>query len=284
METIIASPISFCGGVRHAVEEARRLSQRYPKVYMLFAPVHNEEVVSSLKKDGLVLLEGAAALDLIPEAQDGLLLFGAHGHPLAYEEKAIEEGVEFVDLTCPYVRRILEALREESQNHDIIYLGEEGHQECLASLSISKRIFLYKEGTTNKLPIKDQSPIFRCQTTMSLEEIEKARREILSVFPNAIDRAAPCPATQARQELSRHLPKNIRSAVVLGSATSRNTLSLYEAVKKENPDLFVIRALDEKEIGPYADELRQHAPVYLMSGASSAPETIKRVREYLESL
>lgn len=251
---------------------------------MLFAPVHNEAVTKGLTDAGLKLLEGGNPLDLIAEAKGGYLLFGAHGHPACYEEKARQEGIEYADLTCPYVKSILDSLKEETREHDVIYLGEQGHQECVAALSISKRIFLFKEGTTNKLPITDLTPIFRCQTTMSLEEIAAAFEEIAGAFPGAINRARPCPATAARQALAGRIPPGAGSAVVLGSKTSRNTLSLYEAIRKKNPGLFVVRALDAGELRLSGDLLRGKAPCYLLSGASSADSSIEEAYEYLSSL
>lgn len=277
-------PIGFCGGVKAALAKAKEWAFSGRKCYMLFPPVHNELVAKSLEESGLILLDGDDVEALIAKAKDGLLLFGAHGHPDEYEEIAKRLGVDYVDLTCPYVKHYLEALKEETKDHDVVFLGEKGHQECIAALSISPRIFLFEEGNTKEIPVKDQTPIFRCQTTVSLDELNKARAEVAEAFPCFIDRATPCSATMARQSLAWRLPSDTKSAVVLGSSTSRNTISLYEAIKRKHPEMLVLRVLNAYELAKYGDELKEKGPVALLSGTSSDDIAIEGAKAYLESL
>ncbi len=285
MLVVLHSPLGFCDGVKRAVESSLKArKEKDGKVYMLFAPVHNERVSSSLEEAGITLLEGSDPLELIGSAQGGTLLFGAHGHPDSYRQKAESLGIPYIDLTCPYVKAQERAMKKESKEHDIIYLGEENHQECIAALSIADNIFLLKEGTTKELPIKDASPIYRCQTTMELSEIEKARREIQDRFPGFIDKAAPCPATKKRQSLIGEIPEGAKLIVILGSKTSRNTNALAEAASKAFPYALVIRALDKEELFLHEEEMKGKGCCHLLSGASSDMDTILEAKEYLESL
>ena len=55
MEIIIGDKSGFCAGISFTLKKAEELLNEYKAIYCLGEIVHNEEVVSSLKKRGLIV-------------------------------------------------------------------------------------------------------------------------------------------------------------------------------------------------------------------------------------
>ena len=97
----VAKTAGFCYGVKRAVSKTYELSETKTNIATLGALIHNEHVVSELKQKGVKVYENADDIKI-----GTLVIIRAHGVPKKTVEKLEEKGIEYVDLTCPFVKKI----------------------------------------------------------------------------------------------------------------------------------------------------------------------------------
>ena len=270
------------------MEIALKAKKEHPgqRVVLLGNLVHNEIAVADLKKAGLEIIDErkTAPLDglLSLNAKD-VVVFSAHGHPEVYDDLAKAKGLVLIDATCPFVKENT----KEGQNSEepIIYIGVPGHLECEAFLANCPDAAFYdiekKEFPYLRIKGKKKAPRIIAQTTLSLEEVESAKADILSLLPNAIMGKERCFATRERQKVVGELRKeDVDVLIVLGSATSNNSKKLYEIAKNNGLPCFL--CLDKDEVAKL--DLSAYKKAALISGASTAESTCLEVEAYLKSL
>ena len=290
MEVWALEPHGFCEGVNRAYELAAKSLSDADPVYALGLVVHNEKVIASLQKRGLISLDekSGSLRDHLRSVPDGAtLLFSAHGHDPRLDEVAKAKNLRTIDSTCPYVKanmeKILEALRK---GFSVVYVGEKGHLECEAALSLGSNVYLYeKEGPSRKpsyLAISGSRPYVVVQTTMDEGEAREALTAIASHYPDAVYAGGRCPSTIKRQSGIAEAPQNIDLFVILGSERSNNTLRLVSLAKQTHPLATVLRVLDKEALAK--ENLSLYKKAALASGASTDPETYFEALAYLQTL
>lgn len=283
MNILLAKPFGYCYGVSKAMEIALKAKEEHPasEVYLIGAPVHNEDAISALLSKGLRLLDGD--FDSLLRRMEGLekgsiVVFSAHGHPSSFDEAAKRKGFQIYDGTCAFVKENLGTAL--LSHHPIIYVGQEKHAEKEAFLASCPKAFYFNskdgEGDWRKCPA---SPEIVCQTTLSGDEVEKAFAEIKAAFPEARLAKERCTATRVRQEKVAELSKKADAAIVLGSSTSNNASKLYEIAKSNCPAWL---CLDEKEVAKL--DLSPYGTLLVCSSASTSKEIVERTLAYLSSL
>lgn len=128
MEVITAKTAGFCFGVKRAVEKVYDQVNHGKKEIYTYGPIiHNEEVVSDLESKGVKVLESRKELE---QLQSGTVIIRSHGVGKKIYQMIEEKGLELVDATCPYVRKIHRIVREKSeQGSQIIIIGNDTHPE-----------------------------------------------------------------------------------------------------------------------------------------------------------
>ena len=281
MEVQVLVPHGFCGGVLRAIALARDALRKEGGLHVLGPLVHNEGVRESLRKEGAIFLDPGEkdfreAVSEVPEGS--LLLFGAHGHDPALDILAKGRGLRTIDATCPFVRKNAEAIRSAlKEGRKPVYLGEEGHAECRAVLSEFPGVPLY-----GRDPLPKEGPILLVsQTTMGLEQVEKARTDLLRIDPG-LECRFPCGATEERQKALLRIEEDAEALIVLGGKESRNTLALRDRAKALFPSLPVFLAEGKEALGGLP--LGKFRKVALTSGASYPEEPFLEAEACLRSL
>jgi 4-hydroxy-3-methylbut-2-enyl diphosphate reductase len=292
MKVIKIEPHSYCEGVTRAFALALKSKKEHPDspVYLLGSLVHNEDAVAELLEKGFHLIDEKKenlreALLSLPE--DSYLIFSAHGHPEEYEKIAEDRHLRIIDATCPFVSQNMQKGKALlSSGREIIYLGEKGHLEAEAFLSLDpSRVFLLDPASLSSFDyslIKDKAPGFICQTTMGSEEVAKATAEVYKHIPALFFLDGRCPSTKKRQQAIVIAPFEADLFVILGSLSSNNTMKLVHLAKESHPNARIIRAIDLNELKKF--NLKQNHIAILASGASTSPSAYKACLEYLESL
>ncbi len=291
MKVYSAEPHSYCSGVVNAFLLAKKAKKENPNkdIYLLGSLVHNEEAIKELKEEGFILLDEREK-DLLSSLSElpigSVVVFSAHGHPATYEDVAKERELKVYDASCEKVKKNLEAIAYFLHaGREVIFLGEKGHQEAVASLSVGEKVFFLDSKRLNEFDfslVKDKAPAFLCQTTMGEEEVRAASRLVLDHIPGAFILDSRCESTKKRQFALRLAPKEADLIVILGSLTSNNTMKLVSIAKDSHPDARVIRALDLDELKKR--DLRPYHYCILASGASTSPRVYKECLDYLSSL
>lgn len=125
---LVARTAGFCFGVKRAVEKVyEQVNMGKQNIYTYGPIIHNEEVVTDLEKKGVRVLENEQELK---DLMEGTVVIRSHGVPKEIYEVIEEKGLECVDATCPFVRKIHKIVERESKaGRHIIIVGNDTHPE-----------------------------------------------------------------------------------------------------------------------------------------------------------
>ena len=284
MKVSLIKPQGFCSGVLKAVSIARQAKKENPdkRVYILGMLAHNKTLTDDLTKEGLITLndeDECAAIDSL-KAGD-VLIFTAHGHGDAIEERAKSKGLIIYDATCFKVKSNLEKIKKEIRDgHQVIYIGQKGHKEANAALSISDKVSLYDTKLLiNYYSITDENPYVINQTTLNYKDLDGFYSDILSHIPGARIENEICAATRLRQEAVTKIDSDTDLIIVVGHQKSSNSNKLFEIAKKHYPNAAVFMINDLSELKGY-DGKKKAA---IISGASTPQYVVDEIYNYLLS-
>ena len=285
MEVKIFEPISFCFGVKRAIELVNKIREEYPynNIYLFGELIHNKSVMDELALKGIKVIEfskNSAEIQLNTFKAGDIVIFSAHGHDKNYEKILIKNGVKYFDSTCPIVKVNLN--RISKANGDVIFVGKEGHPETLASLSKGKNVYLYDINSQfDYSQIKSEQVYVMNQTTLSIFELKRIFKDIKEHFPNAIFTDEICNESRIRQENIASISEDYDLVIVIGDKSSSNTTKLYDiANKNKNRKNYLVSNLDEVK----TIDLSQHKKVALFSGTSCPKYIIDEIYEYLRGI
>ena len=282
----LIKPQGFCSGVTKAVSIARQAKAEHPNenVYILGMLAHNQTLIDSLSKEGLITLSDIDEIKTLESLRKGdIVIFTAHGHSDEVEQKAKELGLIVYDATCFKVKSNLEKIKKEiSANHQVIYIGQKGHKETNAALSISNNVSLYDTKLLiNYYLITDKNPYVINQTTLNFQELNKFHQDILEHIPGARIENEICAATRLRQEAVSKIDADTDLIVVVGHQKSSNSNRLFEIAKNTFKDATVIMVNDLNELKEYNIESKKKAAI--VSGASTPQFVVDNIYNYLLS-
>ena len=113
--------------MRRAVDICRREAALKDCVYSWGKIIHNELVVEELEREGMHPVE---SLEQVPAG--ATLIIRAHGAVPELFGLCRERGIETVDATCPFVKRIHKIVEEESKKGtQIMVIGNPAHPEVV---------------------------------------------------------------------------------------------------------------------------------------------------------
>ena len=101
MSVRVAKSAGFCFGVNRAVELVEKAAAEGKKVVTLGPIIHNRHVVARFQDLGV------SVIDRPEDAPMGAtVVIRSHGVTRAVYEQLESQGVEIIDATCPFVKRI----------------------------------------------------------------------------------------------------------------------------------------------------------------------------------
>ena len=231
----LASPRGFCAGVDRAIQIVERALERYgAPVYVRHEIVHNRHVVERLRRMGAVFV---ASLDQCPN--DRPVIFSAHGVPKSAPAEAERRGLFYLDATCPLVSKVhLDAERHHAAGREIVLIGHAGHPEVEGTLGqLPDQAITLIETVADARAYQPRDPAnlaFVTQTTLSVDDTAEIVALLKARFPAIAGphREDICYATTNRQEAVKQIAPGCDLMLVVGSATSSNSLRLVEVAKK----------------------------------------------------
>ncbi|MFH1054412.1 MAG: 4-hydroxy-3-methylbut-2-enyl diphosphate reductase [Candidatus Woesearchaeota archaeon] len=277
---ILANPHGYCPGVERAINIVEKALEKYGKpIYVRHEIVHNEHVIDSLKKKGVVFIDN---LDQIPN--DSLVIFSAHGVPPSVIEKAKKRNLKINDATCPLVNKVhLEAIKYNSLGYSIILIGKKGHQEVIGTLGYAPMHLVEKVDDVSKLNIPNNDKIIcLTQTTLSLDDTKEIVDALKIKFPHL--QYPPlgdiCFATQNRQNAVKKMAELTNLILIVGSETSSNSKRLVETAKLAGVNAYLIN--DRSHIKEeWFDNIDA---VGITSGASAPEKLVIEVVNHIQDL
>ena len=287
---IIAESAGFCFGVKRAVQLVHECIRDKEKtdsenaavsgpIYTLGPIIHNEYVVRDMESHGVITLRDEKDLDDISEGTVVLRSHGVSKEIFTSLEK--KPGVTIVDATCPFVKKIHNIVREESEKgKQIVIIGDPSHPEVIGTMGWSKTpcivISKKEEAAALKVP-ENKSLCIVAQTTFNLEKFKELVEIIKNLRYDVIVLNTICNATSMRQTEARALAEKADVMLVLGSGTSSNTRKLYEICEERCANTYYIQSLDD--LNPI--QFQSDSCVGITAGASTPNYFIQEVSQYV---
>lgn len=279
MEIILGKTAGFCGGVKNAVEKTEAIlnESREKPVFCLGNIVHNKQVVDSLTRKGLKVIDNI-------EKANKKVIIRAHGIPKEIYERAQEKNIELIDLTCKKVIQIHKLADEYAKRgYYIMLLGNKNHPEvigiysfCGNNSSIIENVDDIEEAVKKLEESGKKDVVIMAQTTFNGDKF----KQIVEIIKNKVNKNTNleikntiCAATNSRQEETKKIAKQVDFMIIIGDKQSSNTNKLYEIAKEECRNVIFVH--DKSEVN--LNNIKQFNKIGVMAGASTPKNIIDEV-------
>ena len=218
----VAKKAGFCFGVDRAVNITKDGIREGKKIATLGPIIHNKSVVDELS--GL----GVRIIDSPLEARKGeTVVIRSHGIKKSDQDMLTENGIDFIDATCPFVKKIHNIVQDAYNNgQDIIIIGDKNHPEVIGINGWCNNLAVVIEtiSEAENLSFNEEKEVsVVAQTTFERELWKKITKIIKNTCKSAILFDTICSATNERQKYAASLAKESDVFVVVGGRHSSNT-------------------------------------------------------------
>ena len=282
MSVILAKSAGFCFGVSRAVELVEKSAREGKRVVTLGPIIHNRHVVEKFR--GL----GVGVIETPEEANPGdTVIIRSHGVTRDVVTRLENRGVEIIDATCPFVKRIHGIVNRAWEEGKMpVIIGTRSHPEVegIAGWCGDCRIFESLEELENwaKAPdIPADSAICMVSQTTSTESLWKscvnfAKKQFtnLKIFDTI------CRATEYRQNEAAQLGAACQAMVVVGDPKSSNTGRLAMICREHCEKVALVESA--ADLNP--EFFRGVTDVGITAGASTPAWIIKEVNKTMSEI
>lgn len=277
MEVRLAKSAGFCFGVKRAVEQVYNQAEKGKAIYTYGPIIHNEEVVKDLEKKGVSVIDE----ENLSSVKEGTVVIRSHGVEKAVCDRIQEMGLECVDATCPFVKRIHKVVEKESAlGKQIVIIGSANHPEVIGIMgwSSTPAIVIETEEEAENFTLSEEKDIcVVSQTTFNYIKFNKIVEKLMEKGYNVVVVNTICNATEERQTEAREIAREADVMIVIGGKHSSNTRKLYEICAKECEHTYFIQTLADLKL-----ELPESVGlVGITAGASTPNNIIEEVQNYV---
>ena len=280
MEILLAKTAGFCFGVKRAVETVYSEVENGGHIYTFGPIIHNEQVVSDLEKKGVVTLN---SIEELLSVTSGTVIIRSHGVSEEIYKIIESKGLNLVDATCPFVKKIHRIVKEESQKgRQVIVIGNSKHPEVegIIGWCDAKKPAIVIEShdeACNFTADPNEKISIVSQTTFNFNKFQELV-EILSkkgYDVNVVNTI--CNATEERQKEAKDISSKADAMIVIGGSKSSNSQKLYEICSRECENTQFVQTSDD--LNP--DSIRSVSRVGITAGASTPKNIIEEVQNYV---
>jgi len=286
---ILAEKAGFCFGVERACNGLYDYAKDMTKAdlgntYCLGELIHNNRINEKIIEGGITIENDYKK---IPNGANAVIR--AHGVPLAVYDDFRKRNINYLDMTCPFVKKIHKIVSDvEGENPVILIAGVPDHPEVIGICGHCKYPYFVFQNCSELQDIltdlskKDEDfDIFVVsQTTFSLKEWEKCINILNLLCTNKVVYDTICKSTEERQIEADDLSKRCDAMVVVGSTHSSNTLKLYDVCKANCDKTCLIESAKELD----ENFLEGSSTIGVTAGASTPAATIKEVLEAMSEV
>ena len=275
MEVTVAKTAGFCFGVKRAVEKVYEQIGKTEKPIYTYGPIiHNEQVVGDLQEKGVEVID---TLEELKTIRDAVVVIRSHGVGKDVYDILKENGVEIVDATCPYVKKIHRIVEKQTaEGRRVLIVGSEDHPEVQGIKGWgderTKVIENMDDFRRLELP-EDEKLCIVSQTTFNYNKFQELVEKILKKGYDSSVLNTICNATQERQVEAARIASSVEAMIVIGGRHSSNTQKLYEICLKECENTFYIQTLGDLD----PDSVSSVRSVGITAGASTPNQIIEEV-------
>ena len=263
MKIKLAENYGFCFGVKRAIkiaEENKNASTYGPLI-------HNSKEIERLEKDFNVGLTD----DYKTFKSGDKAIVRTHGIPKLELESLMENGVDVVDATCPYVTKPQQIAQEMSEaGYEVIIFGDEEHPEIKGVKSYAThgaRVVTSVE-EIKKLKLKEKIAMV-AQTTRKVDDYMAIVNYLIPKYKEVRVFNTICNATFENQVAIRDLSEEADVMIIIGGKNSSNTKQLFSIAKEYCRDSYHIEDENELDFSWFANK-----EVCGISAGASTPDWI----------
>lgn len=279
MKVTLAKTAGFCFGVSRAVEMVERQAASGKRTVTLGPIIHNRHVVERFKAMGV------QTADTPDEIEPGCtVVLRSHGVPRATQEELEKRGLEIVDATCPFVKRIHRIVADaEARGRQPVIIGSKTHPEVIAIAGWCEHplVFSDEKELENWLyngENRDEKPITMVSQTTGTQAAWKSSCKILKkVYTNSEKFDTICRATEERQKEAIALSELCEAMIIVGDAMSSNTKRLAMICGEHCKNVSLVDSADELDRKLYSGV----QSVGITAGASTPAWIIKEVNNHM---
>ena len=267
MSVIVAKNAGFCQGVKRAIETAKSIPGGCQTLGKL---IHNNLVISQLEDLGINAIVSLDKLNGKP------LVIRSHGVGKDVYEELKKRNVNYVDATCPFVKKIHEIVEKYfNEGYKIIIVGDKNHPEVIGTNGWCnyEAIIIGKEEDIPQLD-KNSKYCIVAQTTFDYKIFVNISNIIKNAHDLVVENNTICYTTSSRQAQADELSKKSDLMLVIGSKTSSNTTKLYDICKVNCSETFLIETI--ADLNSVKD--KKYKSIGIVAGASTPQELIQEVK------
>jgi len=280
MEIKLAKTAGFCFGVKRAVDTVYKEAEKNNETIYTFGPIiHNEQVVEDLEKNGVFVVNTIEELKALKAGTT--VIVRSHGVGKAIYDLMEECGLNIVDATCPFVKKIHRIVERESKaGKRIIIIGNDKHPEVegikgwVCGNATVIETFDEAHGFTAE---NDEQLCIVSQTTFNYNKFQDLVEIISEKGYDVESINTICNATEERQTEAKLIAGTVDSMIVIGGSHSSNTQKLFEICKKECENTYYIQTLEDLDV----EGLKGSECVGITAGASTPNNIIEEVQKHV---
>lgn len=280
MKVILADYSGFCFGVEKAINttfDELKKNQDKNKIYSLGPLIHNDQVVKRLEDEGIVVIND------IHDVPNGSIIIRSHGVPEEIYRIANEKGLNIIDATCPFVRRIQNIVKKyHDDGYSIVIIGNPKHPEVIGinGWCNNKATIIHHEEDINKIAKTDKICAV-VQTTMSVDFYEEIASKLEGFANEVVKYNTICLATKERQLAAQKLAEEVEAIIVIGGYHSSNTQKLVSICKEKKPySTYHVETLEDLPI----EILKKYSVIGVTAGASTPKWIINEIIHKLSNI
>jgi len=273
--TVVKSA-GFCFGVQKAVAGVYDLIEQGKSLAILGELIHNPTVNADLKRHDVLTVDSPSECPL-----DTALVIRTHGVPSAVEEEAQRLGLKIYDFTCPFVKKIHEIVRAESEKgRNVLIIGDRLHPEVRGIIGWSVTVPDVIDFVESAQSYSKECVSVVCQTTFNQLNYEKIVTILKKNCKDICFFDTICHATQIRQDEAAKISAVSDIMFVVGGKSSSNTRKLYEICAKNCAHTYHIENFEEIP----QDINYKNKKIGITAGASTPSGSIEEVKRFMEEI
>lgn len=275
----LAKSAGFCFGVQRAVDVVLQAIESGGQVATLGPIIHNDQMVQELAQKGVRVIKHPE------EGKGSRVIIRSHGVVPEVYKILQEQGIEYIDATCPFVTKIHRLVANAPPDALIVVAGDEEHPEVKGIIGHSScKILVISDCNEleklEKILVSMQDRlIFLAQTTFQRKEWQKCVSYLKKVCTKAKIFDTICNATTLRQQEAAQLAEQSQVMIVIGGRHSSNTRKLHEICSGYCKSIAVETA---EELANYRFENVNR--IGITAGASTPVRIIKEVHETMSEI
>ncbi|HXX56524.1 MAG TPA: 4-hydroxy-3-methylbut-2-enyl diphosphate reductase [Thermodesulfovibrionales bacterium] len=273
MEILVAKTAGFCFGVKKAIDRTFAIAEKQREGIYTFGPlIHNPQVIEKLREKGIFPTD-----DIFHDAIKALII-RTHGMPLHLMEKAVRQGYEVIDATCPFVKKAqqyAELLQEGG--YQVVILGDREHPEVKGLMSYAGEGTLVTDGREELPALRNKVGVV-VQTTQPVDALKKLVSRIIEQSKEIKVYNTICNSTALRLKETEEMARKVDVMIVVGGRNSANTTQLANLCLSIPIRTYHIETADELD-GRWFQGVQK---VGITAGASTPDWIIEAVKDRIK--